>query len=61
MVQALQSGGLLLSALYNMCSLLLFMNHIQLQVKAILKPTQGVTWTSGKKENEGGYGAIFLD
>ena len=32
-----------------------------LQVQSILKPTQGVTWSSGKPENEGGHGAIFLD
>ncbi len=32
-----------------------------LQVQSILKPTHGVTWPSGKPENEGGYGAIFLD
>ena len=32
-----------------------------IQVQSILKPTQGVTWTSGKPENEGGYGAIFLE
>ena len=32
-----------------------------LQVQSILKPTQGVTWASGKPENEGGYGAIFLE
>ncbi len=31
------------------------------QVQSILKPTHGVTWPSGKPENEGGYGAIFLD
>ena len=37
------------------------MYHMIMQVKAILKPTQGVTWTSGNKENEGGYGAIFLE
>lgn len=32
-----------------------------MQVQIILKPTQGVTWTSGKPENEGGYGAVFLE
>lgn len=31
------------------------------QVQSILKPTQGVTWRSGKPENEGGHGAIFLE
>ncbi|DBA86088.1 hypothetical protein WJX77_005843 [Trebouxia sp. C0004] len=31
------------------------------EVQSILKPTHGVTWPSGKPENEGGYGAIFLD
>lgn len=31
-----------------------------LQVQSILKPIQGVSWPSGKPENEGGYGAIFL-
>ncbi|KAL3159473.1 hypothetical protein ABBQ38_009897 [Trebouxia sp. C0009 RCD-2024] len=31
------------------------------EVQSVLKPTQGVTWRSGKPENEGGYGAIFLE
>lgn len=46
---------------WTLCAVAIAGMFCFLQVQSILKPTQGVTWPSGKPENEGGYGAIFLE